>query len=161
MNAEQKTSQDDKSDLFADWSIFNIQSVANESLDSLLTDVLMHNTDAFEQLHATLYPLMFNYAKLFLINEEKIDQLLVDEFLYCWYNRQSISNDQIKITLIKGVRYRIAVILKIETGKNTLSPITGGMLSNPIFQNLENDFLKEFMALSEIEIEQLNKIKVL
>lgn len=134
---------------------FQPQAIDNNKLEMLLADISIYGLDAFEQVHAMLYPLIFSYANLFSIDNKIIDQLLVDEFFYCWKNRRFTSGTELKIELIRRLRGKIEVILNIERKRNDLLP--GRIDINQVLpQLLENEFLKRFMHLSDEDIAQIN-----
>jgi hypothetical protein len=90
MNATQKLSSN-QSNVAMNRSAVQLQPVDNDKLDMLLANATCWRLDTFEQVHAILYPLIFNYARLFPVDSKIIDQMLVDAFFYCWKDQRFTS----------------------------------------------------------------------
>jgi len=147
MNAAQKLSPN-QSNISMDRNPVKFQPVDNDKLDMLLADAACWRLDTFEQVHAMLYPLIFNYARLFPVDSKAIDEVLVDAFFYCWKNWFASANE-LKIEIIKRLRSKITVILEIERKQN-------GLPEMAVPQPLENEFLKRFMRLSDEDIAEVS-----
>jgi hypothetical protein len=153
MDAAQRLYQSENN-LSVNQELLILQPLNDEVLTSLCTDVLVGNLESFEQLHAMLYPLFFSYTDLFIADEQLTDDLLLDEFFHCWQNWQFISSDVIKMTLLSRIRSRIVCVAADRLMESTANT------SSVDIQLAADDFLRQYLLLSDNEIESINQIKV-
>jgi len=159
MNAEERSPQSE-SNLYMGW-IYENYPVDDEKLDSLCMDVFVRNRGAFEQIHAMLYPLLFNYMRLFSLDERTIDQMLLDDFMHCWKNWQFSSGEMLKISILKRIRCKIAVNLLIrEKAVMGIYAVEQMGVTVVDLRLLADDFLQQYLTLSCEALRLINNIAV-
>lgn len=87
-----------------------LSSGINE-VDFLLASFLNGDHISFERIYKSYYPILFNYARQFHVNEVTADDAIQDVFIEIWESRSRLKINSLKPYLFRCLRNKISKLL--------------------------------------------------
>jgi len=88
----------------------------------LWNDFLEGDCDAFDRIYNNYMPLLYNYSKKYIVNEQLSEDIIQDFFVDLWNKKDRLGRtDNIKLYLLKSIRRRILRALENENKKQQVN----------------------------------------